>query len=189
MRKNIDFSKLKPRQIAFFAGGLTLAVIGLVFSVITFATELYSNQESFPFDLTANGKQLICADCPIGEGQSLWLGLPNRQIEYTDIGIDAFVGTGVAPEEPTSSSSFTVIGLRNQYDGMVFYRLQSLEAFSGQEVAVSVAKTGADTLDLPASIVIRTYQGIEVNPYYLALMIVGVALIVLAFRLPSWAGG
>ncbi|RVU33965.1 hypothetical protein EOI86_22840 [Hwanghaeella grinnelliae] len=184
MRKNIDFSKLSLRQIAFFFVGLAIAVTGLVFSIIAFATALFDTDAVYPIDLSVETKQLVCDPCDIAAEQSLWLALPNRQIEYTDIGIDVFIGDGATADSPTSSTSFVLVGVRNQFGGKVFYRLQSLEEFVGSQVAISVRKTGSDEMNVPASIAIRTYQGVEINPFYVGLMVLGIGLIVFAFRRP-----
>ena len=182
MRKKLDLRKLQPRQLVFFFGGLALAVTGLVLSVILFASSLYTVAADYPFDLNLETRQDLCEVCDIADDQSLWLGLPNRQIEYTDISIEVYIGPNGQTAVPSSSTSFVLVGLRNQYGGQVYYSLQSLGDFAGQSIAISVQRSGSDRLDLPASIAIRTYQGIALDPIYVGLMVVGLVLIGMAFR-------
>ena len=182
MRRNIDFSKLTARQIVFFALGLALSITGLVLSVILYASSLYKDVAAYPVSMTSRTAQPLCTGCAVETGQSLWLRLPNRQIEYTDIKIDAAATPNDGTPAATSETGFVVVNFRNQFGGKVYYRLMDLSDLDGRTADLMLTVTGSDTLDLPAEAVVRTAGGVQVNAFYIGLILVGTLFIILGTR-------
>ncbi|MTI10406.1 hypothetical protein [Curvivirga aplysinae] len=185
MRKQIDFSKLTLKQILFFVSGLGLSIFGMVMSIILYASNLYENRQEFPVSLSLNTAQQICEDCVLQDGDSIWLATDNRKIEYTDISLVVSVNPRDGSQIFKNESSFVVVNLRNQTDGVVYYRLATPDKQIGKEASIVIQKIGNDVLDQASSIVIRQYSGIQFNPVYILLIIIGTVLLTLATRKPK----
>ncbi len=185
MRKNIDFSKFSAQQLFLITIGFSISVLGLVLSIIEFASGLYTTQDSVEISLMENNRQIICSDCRIGKDQSLWLQVLDRQIEYTDISLVATITPSGGGSPTTEESAFKIINVRNQYDGKVFYRLMSLEPYAEQAVSIDIQKNGTDNLNVPAMITLRTYAGIKVNFIYLSLILMGTVGLIAGLKKPK----
>ncbi|MBU1344560.1 MAG: hypothetical protein KKD66_23350 [Proteobacteria bacterium] len=71
------------------AGGIII-VTSMVFAIIHFSGNLYKDIQTFNINLHASSKPSITTEFSIKEKKdlSLWLKLPNRQIENKDFEID-----------------------------------------------------------------------------------------------------
>ncbi|WP_420548087.1 hypothetical protein [Curvivirga sp.] len=151
-------------------------------SIILFASNLYENRHEFPVSLSLNTEQQICEECILQEGESIWLATGNRKIEYSDISIIVSVIPQDGSQPFKNESSFVLVNLRNQTGGVVYYRLATPEQQVGKRAKIIVQKTGNDLMEQPFSIVIRQYSGMQYNPAYILLIIIGVVLLTLSIR-------
>ena len=184
MRKKIQLSKLSVRSLMMLISGISLSTIGLVLSIIIFASNLYTNIEEYPFDISNNQDQILCNNCNFDVNHTIWLKTINRKIEYTDneltIQFRAEDGRLLFKDQ----TSFVLISLRNQTGGSVYYKLADCQTFANIGGTLFINKSGEDILEQPASIIVREFREFRYSLWYIAMIVLGTALTIVALRLP-----